>query len=181
MLQLMRFTLNTGESIDYFITRVRKHGIKCEFTAEELHARIIELVIGSRPYDDFRKNSSDSRIPTQSNTSLQTDGSTKQSQKATHNCRSYHLSAEKRTETLTWMPTNQEDQRNEDAHTAYCESCGKKNHWKIVEASIATLQSHRIKFNQKEPKTAIAGKIDQGWMKSRMKVNPTMNRSTHSQ
>ena len=51
----MCLTINTGESIDHFVTRVRKHGIKCEFTAVELHGRIMELVIGSTPYDDFRK------------------------------------------------------------------------------------------------------------------------------
>ena len=54
-LQLMRFTINPDDSIDSFVTRVRTHRSKCEFTEAELQERIMELVIASNPNEDFRK------------------------------------------------------------------------------------------------------------------------------
>jgi len=54
-LQLMRFKIKSGESIDNFVTRVRTHALKCDFKEDELQERIIELVIASTPHEEFRK------------------------------------------------------------------------------------------------------------------------------
>jgi len=54
-IQLMRLTMSSSESIDHFVTRVRTLGEKCKFTARELEARLMELVITTTPNDDLRK------------------------------------------------------------------------------------------------------------------------------
>lgn len=55
-LQLMRqFAIQKDESIDEFVTRVRRHAKSCKFTENELQERIIELVIATTPYPEFQK------------------------------------------------------------------------------------------------------------------------------
>ena len=54
-LQLSRFTFNTGENVDSFVTRIRQHAQKCELDVNELSERIVELVIASTPISDFQK------------------------------------------------------------------------------------------------------------------------------
>ena len=55
-LQLSKFTINTNESIDSFVTRVRLHAEKCELSEDDLCERIIELVIASTPIMEFKKD-----------------------------------------------------------------------------------------------------------------------------
>ena len=43
------------ESIDDFVTRARTLANKCQFTANELNERLMELIIASTPYDGLRR------------------------------------------------------------------------------------------------------------------------------
>ena len=139
-LQLMRFTINPGESIDAFVTRVRTHGQKCEFTEEELQERTMEIVIASTDNEEFRKELlakekgytikqlletgrkyeaiEHSRMQLQKltlpTTSVDAIKNMKTKQQPCSYCGTYHK------------------KRNCPAYNSTCEACGMKGHWKVV-------------------------------------------------
>ena len=55
-LQLMHFCQKADEMLDDFMTRARTQALKCDFTEEERDERLLELIIASTPYDNFRRD-----------------------------------------------------------------------------------------------------------------------------
>lgn len=55
-LQLMQYRQQSNETIDDFITRARTLALKCDFEEDEIHERLLELVIASTPHEPFRKD-----------------------------------------------------------------------------------------------------------------------------
>ena len=51
----MKYRQTGDESIDDFVTRARTLANKCQFTANELNERLMELIIASTPYDGLRR------------------------------------------------------------------------------------------------------------------------------
>jgi hypothetical protein len=141
-LQLMNFKMNSTESIDSFVTRVRAHGSKCDFSEEELQERVIELVIASTPSEDFRKEllaqQKGFKIPAlldlgrkhealaQSKTQLE------QLIIPTSNSVDAITRAQKqRQRPCTYCGTHHK-RRECPAYNSVCDKCGKKGHWKTV-------------------------------------------------
>ena len=55
-LELANMKQKSGENITDYIPRLREKAGKCEFTPAELDERLIEMVILSTPFEDFRKD-----------------------------------------------------------------------------------------------------------------------------
>ncbi|XP_071477891.1 uncharacterized protein [Diadema antillarum] len=55
-LELMRYRQKPGESIDEFVNRCRSKAVECDFKADELCERLVELVIASTPIEAFQKD-----------------------------------------------------------------------------------------------------------------------------
>ena len=54
-LEFSQLRQNADENITDFVSRLRDKASKCDFDADELNQRLIEMVISSTPNDDFRK------------------------------------------------------------------------------------------------------------------------------
>ncbi|XP_014667285.1 PREDICTED: uncharacterized protein LOC106808892 [Priapulus caudatus] len=54
-LEFFNMRQKPDEDITTYMSRLREKATKCEFVAEELHERLIEMIILSTPFDDFRK------------------------------------------------------------------------------------------------------------------------------
>ena len=55
-LELMRYKQRSDESIDEFVNRCRTKARECEFKADELCERLVELVISSTPIEAYQKD-----------------------------------------------------------------------------------------------------------------------------
>ena len=55
-LELMRYKQKHGETIDDFVNRCRSKAKECDFKADELCERLVELVIASTPIEAFQKD-----------------------------------------------------------------------------------------------------------------------------
>ena len=54
-LELSNLRQRQGESITEYATRIRDKAIKCSFNKDELNKRLIEMIILSTPFEEFRK------------------------------------------------------------------------------------------------------------------------------
>lgn len=54
-LEFSSYTQKPDESLSQYLSRLREKATKCEFEPAELNERLIEMVILSTPYEDFRK------------------------------------------------------------------------------------------------------------------------------
>ena len=55
-LEFSNFRQKTDENINDYVSRLREKAAKCEFEAGELNERLIESIILSTPFEDFRKD-----------------------------------------------------------------------------------------------------------------------------
>lgn len=144
-LQLMRFQINNSESIDNFVTRVRSHAVKCDFGDDnELQERIIELVIASTPYEEFRKELLTKEKGFTIKETLELGRKYEAIAESTVQLKQMHIS-EPESGNIAAIRTSHKTKskpcsncgrvhkkRQCPAYNSNCDECGKKGHWASV-------------------------------------------------
>jgi hypothetical protein len=169
--------MTNGELIDSFVTRVRTHGLKCDFSEEELQERVIELVIASTSSEDFRKE----LLTQQKGYKIQalleagrkhealTQSRAQLEQlvlpQASGSIDAVTRTRKQRQQTCTFCGTHHK-RRECPAFNSTCENCGKKGHWKVVCRQERNTAS-RQKDTQRHPRSKKRGENNRDVSKHR--------------
>ena len=138
-LQLMKFTMKSGESIDDFVSRSRTLALKCQFSDDELTERIIELLIANTPHDLFRNWLYGKPIGTKLDDILEEGrkyegvaaGKTQLSQLGYQSSKEGSVNSIGRHRQKCRNCDTNHKPRQCPAYYDECDACGTKGHWKV--------------------------------------------------